>query len=285
MYVNLTQGNFRTNTVFKKLAIILLAFSVLLSYMPLVSAAGEGVSFTIPSSDASELSKVVSKMTNDKKNEIEQADGTGSTSGIIKVSGSTVTFNKAAFENGTPSAQKEFLRAYVNGINDSKMSKSAKRKAVNGLQDASGTANKMLIPMVIDDSSADVYAGYQATKGAQPMIKNIFGILVWIILYGLILSTVLDLIYAGFPFARNFGNGKDGGDSKPAWVSADMYTAVRDAESGESYSNVYLKYLLRRAWTYILLVLCIVYLAVGEMGSLISGIMSLGDGFLQADAE
>lgn len=267
-------------SIFKPLMLLGVMLMLLLSTALKTSAAEDIITIAFPANHAEGLNEAVSKM---QHKEIVPKEGTSSGAPIFSVSGSTVTFNKGEFEQGTTRSQRDVLGSFVGEVEKSAVPSSTKRKVMDGVQSSSDNVNKLMIPLLMSESGADMYGAQQAIKGGVPAVKIVFGILAHIIIYGLVLSTLLDLTYMGLPFARSFGAGKDGGDQKPVWVTYDAYSAIRDAESGETYKNPYLKYFWRRSWTYVIAAVIITWLVVGELGNVISLFMALGDGFISSD--
>lgn len=266
-----------------RLAQLLFIFSTVLLLMmsSIAPVLANGVTvITLPAGDSKAVSAAIKDM---GVNSVYPADGGSEVKGIFKVSGNTLQFNQAAFDSATPESQKAVLESFTTQMKNTQTTSTAERAIYGGVQNASSKANKLMIPIIMSESGADMHGSEQIIRGGIPLIKVIFGLLAYVVIYGLILSTLLDFIYMGLPFARNFGTGGKGGDGggeKPSWITHDAYTSIKDSESGESYSNPYFKYLLRRSWSYVLIAILISWLVVGELGTFIGLVMSIGDSFI-----
>lgn len=107
-----------------------------------------------------------------------------------------------------------------------------------------------------------------------------------IISIALIGSTIIDLAFMGLPFAREgMQNSADSkGRGRVLFVTSEAHSVIKESESSldssGGYKNVYFMYFKRRAMTYLILSICLLYLVVGELGGLIGWVLSLGNGIV-----
>lgn len=261
----------RSKTMKQKLIRLMPLF--LISMLFLSTFASAETQVAIPQSEQSNLKKVITAVGGVT---IDNKDGTKGKN-PFELKSNALIFNEKEFEKANSKSQQEIIRTLNSSFEANSISKKTRRDISKAVQDSSPAANRLQVALVLDDSSADMSGGYAVLSGAMPLVKVAFGVLVYVILYGLIFSTILDLMYLTIPFLRNIG--ANGGE-KPVWVSPDAYNSVKESESGDKASNVYGKYIIKRSFAYILLVLTITFLVVGNMGGLIASLMTLGDGLL-----
>lgn len=272
-----TLGLNQSMTLKQKLSILLpLLFIVVLLSIVFAPSASAQSQVVIPSSAQDPVEKALKDVSTTKYDTVDGGSANGNT--IFKMDkGGVFVFNTTEFETLTSSSQQKALQDYLTAMDSHEVSKQARRDIEKTIQQGSSEANRLMIPLTLNMAAADMSGGYSLISGAMPLVKVIFGVMVYILIIGLIISTLLDFAYMGLPLARNIGG--QGGD-KPAWISTDAYVSVKEAEGGEKASNVYLKYLIKRSWTYILFTLAVTWLALGNIGDFIAAIMTLGDGFM-----
>lgn len=144
------------------------------------------------------------------------------------------------------------------------------------------TITKMILPIIMARMTPDLWTASKWLSPFLEIMKVVLGIAVIIIIFLVIASTVIDLAYIGIPVFRETiiskSEGKDDGGSK--FITADAKSTVMEVEKDltKGYKNAYAMYFKRRATTYIVLAICIMYLVVGGLGGIISFIMNLGAG-------
>lgn len=134
---------------------------------------------------------------------------------------------------------------------------------------------------IYSEFKADMTTTYNITKPAFGIVNIVFGVGAIILIVILLTSTVLDLAYIGLPIWREFDITNGG---KPnVLISYDAVFVVKEKEKYfDNYTNVYLNYLLKRSWSYIVLAVCITYLIAGGFSDILSFILSLVSGFTSA---
>lgn len=208
---------------------------------------------------------------------------------LLTISNNGVVFNYADFEKSTNRSQKSTMKAFVTALQDSTVSEQTQQSIIDQMQATSPDVARLLIPMVMDSTSADLYTAMKWLAPILPFVRILFGVGAILISLFLVGSTILDIIYIGLPFFRErISSGKDGGGGggKPGMITMDAYSVVQEVESSiggnGGYKNAYLLYFKRRAFSYILIGFCLLYLVVGELGGLIGWIMQIGTGVLPA---
>ena len=207
----------------------------------------------------------------------------GETLFSLNKGGSELIFYPETFKYATDASKKEALSIFINGLQSSSVSAQTQNNIIDQLNASSSEVSKMLIPLVMDATSADLYTAMKFLKPILPIVRVIFGIGAIVISLFLIGTTIVDLCFIGLPVARERLQARqDERGGRIPFVSSDAVSVVRDVESSlesaGTYKNAYLLYFKRRILTYIILSICILYLVVGELGGLISWILTLGEG-------
>lgn len=250
------------------------------------SATGVQIPLVLPEGDAGILTKTIEKQT--EKLTLDPQKNAGKT-GTEKLF-STGKFNATFFEKATNDSRKTALKQFVENLQLSGMTEQSQQRVFDQMQAGNKEINRVLIPMVMDSSSADLYGAMRVVAPFLPFVRVVFGIGAILITLFLVGSTILDLVFIGLPIAReSMSKGKDGASGgKPGFISTDAQSVINETESnvgssgGGGYKNAYILYFKRRALTYIVLAFCLLYLVVGELGGLIAWLMSLGDGVVAA---
>ncbi|KIL39559.1 hypothetical protein SD70_19335 [Gordoniibacillus kamchatkensis] len=184
------------------------------------------------------------------------------------------------FRSATAKSRKKALGLFVENLQSSRVSKSTQDDIYQHLTMANDEISRMMVPLMMDKTSADLYTAGKWVSPFIPTIRVIVGVAVFIITFFLIATSILDLLFIGMPMARERMVKKDG--QKISWVTHDAESVVREVESSISsvggYKNPYWLYLRRRVFTYIILALCLLYLIAGELGGLISWLLQLMSG-------
>jgi hypothetical protein len=226
--------------------------------------------------------------TDNKKLELEFKANSGNTNtghaaDIVTYGDKKLYFNQKNFTDATEKSKKEALGNFVRGLQKSTVSDQTQQKIFDDMSAADDNVSRMLIPLVMDSTTADLYTAMKWVSPFLPIVRLVFGIGAFCIFLFLMGSTIVDLAFIGLPIAReslqNKGEQKGG---KIPFVSSDAMSVIKETESAldssGGYKNAYLIYFKRRALTYIILSVCVLYLVVGELGGLIGWLLSLGSG-------
>lgn len=194
-------------------------------------------------------------------------------------------FSKVAFDNGTEKSRKKVMQNLVDGLHASKMEDQHQQYVIDKLTAKDSDVSRMMIPLVMDSTNADLFTALKWLSPILPIVRIIFGIGAIIITLFLILSTIADLCFIGLPlFREGLNNNAEGKGGKVPFISSDAVSVIKETESSSDssggYKNAYLVYFKRRALTYIILSICLLYLVLGELSGLISWLLSLGDGIV-----
>ena len=201
------------------------------------------------------------------------------------------TFYGANFQDIDDSEfQQDLIRCFAELMADRSrfsFSDSDRQAIYNEIKDGCGEANAAMVAALFSDTKADMFSALNIFSPFNGVIGTILGIGVYIIIILIVASTAMDIAYINFPIARNFMYGKDKGgegggkSSKPWGVTSDAWSVVNECEAGgdKGYKNANVAYFKRRALTYIVVSILILYLLSGQIAGLIAWLMQLVSGF------
>lgn len=253
------------------------------------SNAALAAEFTIPKSDQAAMRQLFEKINKDAadRNSITvnlKADAPTDVKDVLISydNSQKVTFNTDTFKYATDKSRREALSKFIKGLQNSDVSPQTQQELIAWMQETDSDVSRMMVPLVIDSTSADLYKASKVLSPILPTVRVIIGVGVFIVAIFLIISTVMDLVFIGLPIAReSMESWREKGKSRIFLVSSDAVATVREVESnleGGGYRNAVLLYFRRRAVTYIVLSVCLLYLIVGELGGFIDWILRLGSG-------
>lgn len=266
------------------LVTLLLTLVMLLSSITVFGADLNTVVVNVPSSDSQALGQAFSGYGGKDSEKLQPKAGSDWTAQtLVSVNGTKITFNQGAFEQATDKSRKKAVEAFVDRLSKSEVSDQTQQNIFESMSNSDRQIQAMMIPLIFDSTSADLYTAMKWVTPLLGILRVVLGVGAIILVVLILGSTLMDCIYIGIPMAR--GN-KDGGNSndKPFGVSYDAISVVKEVESSldgnSKYKNGYIIYLRRRAITYFVLGLCLLYLIVGELGGLMAWLMSLGSGIV-----
>lgn len=282
----------RTVKIFSLLFAVMMLFSIM---MPLSVFAAGKTTVVIAGDDVNKIDKAFTELSKDYgathsqvrvvggKITIMGAEG-NVTSDIISwdSSGKTITFDGDKFENADKKAKTVAMKAFTEALTDADVSTSCRQNIADKLSEGTSQANAYLIGLTLDSTNADIFTALKWLGPILQFMRIIIGVGAIVIILLLVASTVMDCCYIGLPMWREAQANKDGGSDKPFGVSMEALSTVKEIESsidGGKYKNAYLLYFRRRALTYIILAICILYLIAGELGGLIQGLLNMVSGF------
>lgn len=197
-------------------------------------------------------------------------------------SNGTLIFDEAVFKNSNQKDAKNKITSFINNLKDSSVDLDTQQSIMSQIQESDSDVAAVMIPLIFDESKADLYTAYKWLYPFLSILRVVFGIGAIAIILLLVGSTIMDLVYIGLPVWRE-KDAENGKGKNPFGVSYEAIKTVKEIEltmTEGNYQNAYLLYFKRRALTYIVLAICLLYLIVGELGGLISWILSLASGIV-----
>lgn len=198
------------------------------------------------------------------------------------ISANKFEFYQDAFKKSNQKQAKNALKAFINELKDSSLTLDTQQDIMTQIQESDSDVAAIMIPMIFDESKADLFTAYKWLYPLLSILRVVFGIgsiLIILLLFG---STIMDLVYIGLPVWRESQSEKSG-SKNPFGVSYEAMKTVKEVEKnlGEgSYQNAYVLYFKRRALTYVMLAICLLYLIVGEIGGLVTWVLNLAGGIV-----
>lgn len=200
----------------------------------------------------------------------------------VSATGSTITYNKSNFNKCLSSSRKDAVKNFVADLQSSGLDEQVQQSVIDTLSQSDRNISRLLIPAVMDSVSADLFGAGKAIKPFVDPMNLLIGIIVYIVMFLIILSTTLDLAYIGIPIFRDSADNRSNDKGKIPFISSDAISVVKESEGGSGssggYKNPYITYFKRRFITYVVLAVCILYLVLGEISGLITWLLSLGEG-------
>lgn len=211
----------------------------------------------------------------------------GTTYTLLFMSGSAggtqkILINTNAFKEAKKADINTAMRKFTDAISNVGDNDDTVQQIMKDIQDTDSSVSSIMLPLIFDSSKGDMYAAYKIAKPFLDVLSVVLGVGAVALILFLLFSTVMDLAYIGLPVWREAQANKEGGSGKnPFGVSYEAMTTVKEVEKGlgdGGYKNAYLLYFKRRALTYIILAICIMYLICGGLSGIISFVLSLVSG-------
>jgi hypothetical protein len=197
---------------------------------------------------------------------------TGSNDCFFLPYSSNGTSTEAYYFNRATKDKKKAMNAMTESLKNSPDVKSSDLQVIyNALKEIDDRYITSAIADLLNSSSSGMLNAVVILKPFVTPIGTVLGVVAILMVLLMVLTTVVDFVYIGLPFAD-----KTNGD-KPKFMSRDAYKALQESVDG-STSQVYLAYLKKRALTYGLTVICVIYLVSGGFGDLFLSITDLFGG-------
>lgn len=190
-------------------------------------------------------------------------------------SSSAYYFNRAFYKDLSSRDKKTVMRTFTEYMKNTPDVKAADlQKISNALNEVNDKYVTQAISDMLNSSGTGMLSAAVALKPILTPISTFLGIVAILMCLMMVVTTVVDIIYISLPFAD-----KTKGE-KPKFMSRDAYKALQECVDG-STSQVYVQYFKKRFLTYMLTIVCVVYLVIGGFGDLFSNIIDLFSGIFQ----
>lgn len=171
-------------------------------------------------------------------------------------------FNRAFYTDLSKKDKKKVIKTFTEELKNAPQIKSADMQIIhNALKEVDDKYITSAIADLLNSSQEGMLSAVVLLKPLTGPIGTLLGIVAILMVLFMVLTTVIDFVYIGLPFAD-----KTGGE-KPKFMSRDAYKALQENTNG-STSNVYWGYLKKRFLTYLITIICILYLVSGGFGDL-----------------
>lgn len=201
-----------------------------------------------------------------------ESAGMGTSSGIIKEVDGAYYFDEPKLEEYTAKEQKEWILAFTNYLqNEPQLYASDRQVIFTNLKEMDNNYVQTQVAYLLNESSGSIHEATLLLKPVLNVVSLVLGFVAIIMTMGILIMTIVDLACMSIPFFSIKADGK-----KPKFMSADAFKAMKQSEDGDG--NVYWLYFKRRFITYIVLVICIIFLVTGNLGGLFLNIADLFSG-------
>lgn len=240
------------------------------------------IPITIPQSDQAAMKDVIEKLTDGQETlqSKDPKDSSGLSGTLFGGDESKLTFDSASFNKASEKSAKQNMKVLTTALTNSQVSPETQQYIFDAITGANADASVILIPMLMDSTKADIYSAMRIVEPFLGFMRVVFGLGAIVIVLLLATSTIVDLCYIGLPMCR----GEEDNKPKVPFVSLDAESVVKEVASNVGsdgkYKNAYIMYFKRRALTYIILAVCLLYLVAGELGGVISWFLNLASGLV-----
>lgn len=270
------------------------AIGMSVGIMTAMCSVGASAAVMINSTDAEKLSTWNGNTGTDNPHSyyyVDATTGDHTATTLFTIAGNSVSFNAENFSRMESDEQEKAITDLANWLNSEThgLTTESKQAIIDEVRDTSDEAANLMIPVIFEGSEADLFTAFKFFQPFAGPLGVVLGVGVIIIVVLLMASTVFDLVYIGVPVMRNYLTTKQeektgNAMAKPWGITNDAFSAINETEatlqnSDGKYKNAYVTYFKRRAFTYIILAICILYLMSGEIVGIISWLLNLVSGF------
>lgn len=168
---------------------------------------------------------------------------------------------------------------FVLDIQNADISALSKQAIYNSLSENLDDQLVAHMPEIIEATSADVFAGIGIFAPFQSTFGFWLGIGVLVIMFCLVASTIIDLVYIGTPRMVSWMlEDRPDGKKRISFITPEAQKIVNGIADGSLSGSPYAYYLKKRFVTYIVLGVCLLYLLSGQIGELIRFFLRLASG-------
>ncbi len=207
----------------------------------------------------------------------------GEPSELLQIVGddAVMYINMDTWGDASSSDVSKVMQTFVDELSDIDFNSDAVTEFMNNFQETDATVASVMLPMIFASTKGNLYEAYVIMGPALDMLSIVLGVGAVILIILTVGSSVIDMAYIGLPMWREAQQG-EGKDKKAFGVSYEAETTVKEIEKGiggdGQYRNAYVLYFKRRALTYIVLSICILYLITGGLSGIIAFILNVVSG-------
>ena len=193
----------------------------------------------------------------------------------------TIKINKDVWDDAGGTKISKVMQEFIDGLAKNGGDAEAIQTFMTTFSERDGSLGTTMLMVNFSTVKADLYKAYKIMEPFVGALNVVLGVGCVLLILILMASTVMDLAYIGLPVWREAQDGK--GKKNPFGVSYEALRTVQEVEKGlgggdGEYRNAYLLYFKRRALTYIILAICIMYLICGGISGIIGFVLSLVGG-------
>ena len=201
--------------------------------------------------------------------------------GFVKSETDDIIIDKTVWKQANQKDLAEAFQCFIDALVELGYNPDAVQTVMNNISDKDDSLATVMLMVNLNDVKADLYRAYKIMEPFLNILNVVLGVGCVLLMLILVASTVMDLAYIGLPMWRETQDAK--GKKNPFGVSYEALRTVQEVEKGlgggdGDYRNAYLLYFKRRALTYIILAICIMYLICGGISGIIGFVLSLVTG-------
>lgn len=200
---------------------------------------------------------------------------------VMRVKGDLIEINKSVWNEAREKQVITAFQGVINGLSELGVDEDAVQTLCTNIGNKDANLSAVMLEMSFNNVTANLYKAYRIMEPFIGILNVVLGVGCVLLILILMFSTVMDLAYIGLPVWREAQDSK--GKKNPFGVSYEALRTVQEVEKGlgggdGDYRNAYLLYFKRRALTYIILAICIMYLICGGISGIIGFVLSLVGG-------
>ena len=186
--------------------------------------------------------------------------------------------NASSYNELQQESKKTVMNIALNSIDNSDVSKINRSKIYNFICN-NDKATSNLVRQLSNDVTADFASAYSSLKPFSGTLGWILGLFTLATFMLLGLTVAVDIAYIVVPIIQ-YGLSKDSDNSKPKFVSAEAWNAVKKAEEGSTFREPLGIYFKLKTKQFMAMGVCLLYLISGQIYTLIAWFMDMFSGVL-----
>lgn len=180
-----------------------------------------------------------------------------------------VLFSNKKYASLLSKQKVNFMTRVLSYIQESQMDSKTKLKFYNFIAEQDNSVTKS-IKFLKTNASSDLASAMKWFRPFTSTISTAMGVICLLIFTMMTLSIILDTTYLAFPFLQSSIR-KD----KPTFVSREAWTTLKECEKTTEYRSVVVIYMKRRFIAFLVLGVCLLYLASGQIYDIIMWVLDI----------
>lgn len=180
-----------------------------------------------------------------------------------------VLFSNKKYASLLSKQKVNFMTRVLSYIQESQMDSKTKLKFYNFIAEQDNSVTKS-IKFLKTNASSDLASAIKWFRPFTGTVSTIMGVLCLLIFTMMTLSIIIDTAYLAFPFLQSSIR-KD----KPTFVSREAWSTLLECEQSTEYRNVVVTYMKRRFIAFLVLGICLLYLASGQIYDIIMWVLDI----------
>lgn len=189
---------------------------------------------------------------------------------IVYNSGSgIVLFSNKKYASLLSKQKVNFMTRVLSYIQESDMNSKTKLKFYNFIAEQDNSVTKS-IKFLKTNASSDLASAMKWFRPFTGTISTVMGVLCLLIFTMMTLSIIIDIAFLAFPFLQG-----STGRNKPMFISREAWSTLLECEKCTEYRNVVVTYMKRRFIAFLVLGICLLYLASGQIYDIIMWVLDI----------